>query len=1006
MNNSKKLISKYYITKLLHFLKYSLIALLITSTIFIAYISFSGPKHFKYVDNLVKNRIELKFPEIKISKIDTAVHLNWKDFSITLNLNKLELNYINKGFFTAPTLKLKLDILNLLLNKTNYVFKGVIIDNKNSGFKYNPSKNNIPNNQDKIPLINFINLIQKYKNIEHTSNFINENFVLDLNDYNGNDYQINLKILDLKFTTSNNIDNILITSSIETNELKLNLNIIIKIIFNKTLDISGSIFSNDTIENPTLINIGKTKINPRFQLHFNMNLSYLNFIEKINFNFQQNKTCHVKNDEFFTKDLNIENLRFKGEILNNFNQINISDLNANVNDIKFTKGTINYKNQKLFTNIDIPNLLASKVLDTWSNNLLPEVHLWLSEHLKGGKITKIQLSSDLNKVDKKPIITSIFLNNVNIKYLNNTPNLHIKNVEVKFSPTNLVIIGENGKILNNPIKKITAKIEDLNQENLEMKFDANINSTIKDQLNLGYAHYKFQKLRNINGQTDTTINFIVPLYKTPDFEDLKFNLKSKLSNVIIDNIYHNYKLTNGELEAELLNDNLLIKGNAKINELLNLFINANLSITNKRQYKIEIDINDKLQYFHKIKFPFSEFFSDRINVKGIIKANNKNIISEFWANLFNTSVNISQLSIVKKQKLPGKLNIKFINNWEDETKISKFEFKIPNKHFSGSGTINNKINELVKFQCNVLQNNVQGITLNYDKVENINKIELNGIHADFSDFNPKVLIEQLSTNGLSTSGFFTFNAKLDNILLRNNIKLHKVNVSINNQRSKSINLSALTDQNHIIRVYYNFPVLSVITSDAGTIFKALDITNNITDGDLEIKGTFETHKDFKGFIALNQFYVTKIPALLNLLTLTTPFSTLQSIIKNKGINFYNLKCPIEYNDKYLEFNDCIAESKLLALKLSGNIDLKTKYLNSKGIIVPQNIFNTIFNKIPFLNLFSGPKNEGAILSTLFDMNGYIDKDIKVKANYLSTLTPGFLRNIFKRPISKPKHKVN
>ena len=38
------------------------------------------------------------------------------------------------------------------------------------------------------------------------------------------------------------------------------------------------------------------------------------------------------------------------------------------------------------------------------------------------------------------------------------------------------------------------------------------------------------------------------------------------------------------------------------------FINANLSITNKRQYKIKIDINDKLQYFHKIKFPFFEFF--------------------------------------------------------------------------------------------------------------------------------------------------------------------------------------------------------------------------------------------------------------------------------------------------------------------------------------------------------------------------------------------------------------
>lgn len=1003
MTNYKKLIAKYYIIKSLHSLKYFLIALLLISIIFTIYISFSGPKHFKYIDNLVKERIEAKFPGIKISKIDTGIYLNWKDFSITLNLSNLELNYQNKGFFTAPILKLKLDILNILLNKSSNIFRGIIIDNNNSVFKYNPSKTNISNNQDKIPLGNFINLIKKYKNIKHTLNFINENFVLDLNDSNGNDYQVNLKILDFKFTTSNNIDTILITSLIETGALNFNLNIAIKIISNQTLNISGAISSNNSIKSTA---IGKTKFNPSFQLHFDTNASYLNFIEKINFNFQQDKMCDLKNNDFFTKDLHIENLKFSGEILNNFNQMNIIDLSANINDIKFTKGTINYKNKKFFANIAISNLLASKVLDTWSNNLLPEVHLWLSEHLKDGQATQIQLSSDLNETNKQPIITSIFLNNVNIQYLKSAPNLHIKNAEVKFSPKNLLITGENGKILNNSIKKITAEIEDLDQENLEMKFDANINSTIKDQLNLGHAHYKFQKFQNISGQADTTINFIVPFYKMPDFKDLKFNLKSKLSNVIVDNIYHNYKLTNGELEAELLNDNLSVEGNAKINELLNLFIKANFSITNNRQYKVEIDISDKLKYFHKIKFPFSEFFSDRINVKGIIKANNKNIVSEFWANLFNTSVNVSQLSIVKKQKLPGKLNIKFINQWEDETKISKFEFKIPNKHFSGSGIINNKINELVKFKCNVFQNNVQGMTLNFDKVENINKIKLNGVQADFSDFNPKILIEQLSANNLSTSGFFTFNAKLDNLLLRNNVNLHNINVSINNQRSKSINLSAFTDQDHIIRIYYNFPVLSIVTSDAGTIFKALGITNNINDGDLEIKGTFETHKDFKGFIALNQFYVTKIPALLNLLTLTTPFSTLQSIIKNKGIKFYNLKCPIEYNDKYLEFNDCIAESKILALKLSGNIDLKTKYLNSKGIIVPQNIFNTIFSKIPFLNLFLGHKNEGAILSTLFDMNGYIDQDIKVKANYLSTLTPGFLRNIFKRPISKPKHKVN
>ena len=1003
MTNAKKSIANLCAIKLLHSLKYFSITLLILSTIFILYISFPSPKHFIFVDNLVKEKIEDNFNVIKISKIDTEVYFDWKDASIILSLNNLELNYNNKAFFTSPSLKLRLDTLNLLLKKTNNILKGVSIDGKNLEFKYKNTLKNAQNSQVKIPVTNFIHLIKKYKNIKNKLNFIDENFAFNFVDYNGNDYKINFKNLDIKFTNSNGHDKVLIALLTEIGDLQLNLNIIIKIISNHSLNINGTI-SPDKTENK-LINIGETKINPKFQLNFNTNISYLNYIDKINFSFKQDKTCNLINNTFLQTDLNIDNLKFNGEITDNFKEINIANLSAMINNSPFTQGTINYKNKKLLAEISISNLHTDKVLNIWGNNLLPEVHLWLSEHLKAGKVTKLQLSNDFNQGNNQSIITSIFLNNVNIKYLKNTPNLYLKKAEVKFSSSNLSITSEDGRISKNSIKKITAKIEDLNQENIEMKFDANINGTIQDQFNIANTHYKFQKPKDIHGQADTIINFVIPFYKTPEFEDLKFNLTSKLSNVVIDNIYQKNRLTNGMMEAKLLNDSILVEGTAKINKLLNLFIKANFSI-NKQKYKIELDINDKLEYFHKIKFPFSEFFSDRINIKGIISTNNQNISSEFWANLFNTSVNISELSIVKKLKLPGKINIKFINQGEDETKISKFELKIPNKQFLGSGIINNKIGELVKFQCNILQNNVQGMTLNYNKIENINKIELNGVKADFSDFNPNSLLKQLSSNNLQTGGFFTFNARLNNLLLRNNVKLQDVNISINNQRSKSINLSALTDKNHLVRVYYNFPVLSIVASDSGTIFKALGITKNINDGNLEIKGTFETHKDFKGFIALNQFYITKTPALLNLFTLTTPVSTLQSIVRNKGIKFSNLKCPITYNDKYLEFNDCIAESKIIALKLSGYIDLKTNYLNSKGIIVPQNILNTLFSKIPFLNLFSGSKNEGVILSTLFDMKGYIDKDIKVSANYLSTLTPGFLRNIFKRPISKPKHEIN
>jgi hypothetical protein len=212
-------------------------------------------------------------------------------------------------------------------------------------------------------------------------------------------------------------------------------------------------------------------------------------------------------------------------------------------------------------------------------------------------------------------------------------------------------------------------------------------------------------------------------------------------------------------------------------------------------------------------------------------------------------------------------------------------------------------------------------------------------------------------------------------------------------------MSGLLDNDKTFKVYYNYPVLSITSSDAGAVLRGLGITEKVNAGTLEIKGQFQNPQKFQGYLELNNFYALKTPSLINLLTLSAPIATLQHMIKNKGIEFYSLICPIEYTDDLLEFKDCGASSKLIALKISGNIDLESGYLNSKGIIVPENIVNTLFKRIPFLNILSGRKNEGLILSTLFDMKGYINKEIKIQANYLSTFTPGFLREIFKKPLN-------
>ncbi len=999
MNNSIKSSDRVYLKKPLVILKLSLIMLLFIIVSMIAYLSFFGSKHFIFIDNIIKHNIEKNLDQINISKIRTGIALSLKDASIVLSLEDLELSYKKSAVFIAPDLRLKFDIIGLILRRPKQMFKGIILDEKKVAIVYDKSQKNKELKQEKIPVTNVINILKKYQYILKDQNYIIEDFKINIKNNNGDDYNINLKNLELKF---DNINNIEVNSLIQMNNAAANLKISAKTTAGNAIDIKGRIVSDKQPEISNELIIDKTNIKTHFKINFDTRLSHLNFVEKINFDFIQSGITSVTNSNIFQNNLDINALNFKGEILNNFSKIDIPYFTSKIDNKILIKGEINYEAKKLIADLNILNLSTKKVLNIWSNNLLPEVHLWLSEHLKGGEVSNLMLENDFNEQIKPSLTTSINLKNAHLKYLKNAPIVTLNTAEVKFTTKNLVISSVDGKVLNSSINNVKAEIEDLNQEKLKMTFNANIVGSISEQLRIANMHYKLQEQKEVEGMANTKINFVVPFDRVPTFEDLKFNLQSQLSDVVINGVYQNYQLTNGKLEVNLIGEKLKISGNAKINKLLNIFVDADILIKNNKNYVIQIDINDNLQNFRKLKIPLSNFFGNNANIRGVIKANSKKITSEFWANLYNTSVNIDALSIVKKAKLPGKIHIEFINDWNDETKISKFEFKIPHKYFSGTGSINDKIGEVVNFKCSVFQNNVQGMVLNYEKVENLNRIAVNGIKADLSEFSLKELVSQLNSDNLKGGGFFSFKGKVDNMILRNNTLLHDVDISVDNQKSISVNISAFMEKNQPLRVYYNYPVLSITSPDAGSVFKALGITEKINEGDLEIKGSFVTHKKFKGFVELNNFYAIKTPALLNLLTLTAPISTLGSIIKNKGIRFYSFKCPVEYDGRYLEFDDCIAESKLLALKLSGNVDVETKYLNSRGIIVPQNIVNTIFKKIPFLNLFSGPKNEGMILSTLFDMKGYIDGDLKVSANYLSTITPGFLRNIFKKHVTKPQ----
>ena len=140
MSNSIKSSDRIYLKKPLVILKFSLVTLLFIIASMIAYLSFFGSKHFIFIDNIIKHNIEKNLDQINISKIRTGIALSLKDASIVLSLEDLELSYKKSAVFIAPDLRLKFDIIGLILRRPKQMFKGIILDEKKVAIIYDKSQ--------------------------------------------------------------------------------------------------------------------------------------------------------------------------------------------------------------------------------------------------------------------------------------------------------------------------------------------------------------------------------------------------------------------------------------------------------------------------------------------------------------------------------------------------------------------------------------------------------------------------------------------------------------------------------------------------------------------------------------------------------------------------------------------------------------------------------------------------------------------------------------------------
>jgi hypothetical protein len=185
----------------------------------------------------------------------------------------------------------------------------------------------------------------------------------------------------------------------------------------------------------------------------------------------------------------------------------------------------------------------------------------------------------------------------------------------------------------------------------------------------------------------------------------------------------------------------------------------------------------------------------------------------------------------------------------------------------------------------------------------------------------------------------------------------------------------------------------IVADDAGAALHALDVSDSVVGGHLEIKGAYANNRPRScvgGTVAIDNFRVINAPVMARLLNAASVIGLVDALT-GEGLKFDTFRAAYTKKDGLTRFENAKANGISMGFTASGSVNGLNDTMNIEGSIVPANVLNSVLGKLPLVGgLFGGA-------SGIFAINYKIEgdkKDPSVTANPLTVLTPGFTRNIF------------
>lgn len=184
------------------------------------------------------------------------------------------------------------------------------------------------------------------------------------------------------------------------------------------------------------------------------------------------------------------------------------------------------------------------------------------------------------------------------------------------------------------------------------------------------------------------------------------------------------------------------------------------------------------------------------------------------------------------------------------------------------------------------------------------------------------------------------------------------------------------------------------SGNGGAVLKALGLGDDFIGGSFLVAGRVEESGAVNGALSIDSFKLVDAPLLARLLSVAS-LTGIVDELQGTGISFSKINLPFNYSNQVFAIEDGAMYGPSIGLTAKGKYDLANSTLDGSGTIVPAYAVNSALGAIPIVGpIFTGGEEGGGLFAATYTMRGNPDGG-EITVNPLATLTPGFLREIFK-----------